>query len=163
MRLCKDQLTGEKKPQNELYKAENGKYYTSKEKYDEYIKNNKYKDKCTAAIFNMLQYKEHMKLPTLWYKKLAEWKGYGYEVVFETIIKQEGSISWAIENKQFTSEVAKIMYVSAIINNNLTDTLKEINRKRNIVRKDNNNEILVDIKNINRQQKVKNISSFLED
>lgn len=164
MRLCKDQLTGEKRPQNELYRADNGKYYTSESAYNKYRENLDYKSKCNTAIFEILDYKDFMKLPRVWFVKLSEWEGYGYKVVYNTLLKQVDKIKYAIKNKDFKSESAKFMYISAIIENNLTDTLKEIAREEKEKRiAEENKDIDFDMSSINRTQTTKDISNWLED
>lgn len=112
-------------------------------------------------MYELLGYKDFMILPTFWYKKLKEWEGYRYKVVYETIKSQADSIEWAMRNKQFNGETAKVMYVSAIITNNINDTLKQVVQQE---RRERKVEIIdAPIELDDRCKKTKDISQFLED
>lgn len=157
----KDQLTGKKRPKNELYQADNGKYYTSKEKYEEYKKNMEYRDKCTEKMYELINYSSFMKIPTFWYKRLKDWEDYGYEIVYMTIVDLS-DILRKYAYKGFKSEAHRINYLSAIIENHLNDTLKLVEERKRVEKlSEENKGGTIEIEN--RKQPSKDISKFIEE
>lgn len=124
-RKCKLQDTGETGDTSTAYKAPDKKYYSSKEAYEKIAINSENRMKCISKLMDILGYKQGMKLPTITYKKIKEYEVYGYDVLYETILRQEKSIQWALTNKQFTSETSKISYIMAILQNNVMDSYKD--------------------------------------
>ena len=124
--------TGQKGWSDESYKAPNGKYYSSEEAFLNRIKKVSLKNQCIDRLMELLDYQPGMKLPTYTYKKIKEYeKPYGYDVLLNTINAQEDSIKWALKNKDFGSETAKIMYIFAIIQNNaMTEFQKKVRLER---------------------------------
>lgn len=124
--------TGQKGWSDESYKAPNGKYYSSEEAFLNRQKKISLKNQCIDRLMELLDYKPGMKLPTLTYKRIAEYEQpYGYDVLLDTINAQEDAIRWALKNKMFGSETAKIMYIFAIIQNNaMTEFQKKIRLER---------------------------------
>lgn len=166
MRIVKDQLTGEKKPNTELWQAPNKKYYTSKEAYEIYESSNEYRIKTINLAMDILGYKDGMKLPTLFYKKVKEWEVYGNDVIYNTLNAQCQNIEWAIKNKQFNGEVAKVMYISAIIQNHIMDEYKKkvIENKRKVIEKRNETSIeTTNIDNVGKTSKGRDVSNLLGD
>lgn len=164
-RKVKCQDTGEYSTSDIAFKAPNNKYYTSENAYNKYIINKEYRSKCISNMYEILGYKEFMKIPTYFYKKLSEWEEYGYDVVNMTIETQTDGFAWALSNKDFNSETAKIMYMCAIIENHINDSLKEKIRNEKIVHS-NNEETQLEIDDLdieNTKQYTKDISSWLED
>lgn len=145
------------------YKAENGKYYTSENAYLIIKTNKEYRQKCIDKIAEVLDYQLGMKLPTVTFKKLNEFEVYGYDVVYETIIQQSGAIDWALQNKQFNQETAKIFYIMAIIQNNImTEYKKKIAKNKQQDKKITTIDVEIeDIKVTSKQ--TKDISKWLED
>lgn len=171
--LVKDQITGEKIDKATAYCVESisstgkkgHKYYSSKEAYDNMIAQKKNRQQCIDEMYEVLGYQSFMKIPTFFYKKLSEWEPYGYDVVLDCICTNESSIEWALNNKEFKQETAKIMYICAIIENHINDSLKA---KKNKVKQEQKEKMVdvVDIDlNIHRdiRQKTKDISKFLEE
>ncbi len=84
------------------------------------------KHKITDYLIDLLGYKNGMKLPTVTYRKIESYRETcGFEVLYNTIVKQKDSILWAINNKEFKNETAKICYIFAIIQNNVGEVYLE--------------------------------------
>lgn len=166
-RKVKLQDTGEYSTSDIAYRGSNGKYYSSKESFEKYNKNKEYRQKCINLMFDIMGYKDNMILPTYFYKSLTKFEGVGYEALYNTMIRQDGSVQWTLKNKYFNSETGKIMYVMAIYNNNIMDEYKKIvadeRAKKHISAKNEEiAEVSTEIKT-DRKQETKNISKFLED
>jgi len=163
-RQCKCQVTGEKGTTDTFYKADNGKYYKSKEVYDIWNKENEdRKNVIEKFAVDFLDYKPGQVFPTVLTKKLKELEFYGYDVINRTIDKAYNSIQYAIQHKDFKNDIGKISYIFAIIKNNINDVYKQIvqEEKRSETVCEINNE--VDIDNIQTNHKEKNIQKWLED
>lgn len=163
-RQCKCQVTGEKGTTDTFYKADNGKYYKSKEVYDIWNKENEdRKNVIERFAVDFLDYKPGQVFPTVLTKKLKELEFYGYNVINRTIDKAYNSIQYAIQHKEFKSDVGKISYIFAIIKNNINDVYKQVvqEEKRSETVCEIDNE--VDIDNIQTNHKEKNIKKWLED
>lgn len=163
-RQCKCQVTGEKGTTDTFYKADNGKYYKSKEVYDIWNKENEdRKNVIERFAVDFLDYKPGQVFPTVLTKKLKELEFYGYDVINRTIDKAYNSIQYAIQHKEFKSDVGKISYIFAIIKNNINDVYKQVvqEEKRSEAVCEIDNE--VDIDNIQTNHKEKNIKKWLED
>lgn len=163
-RQCKCQVTGEKGTTDTFYKADNGKYYKSKEVYDIWNKENEdRKNVIERFVVDFLDYKPGQVFPTVLTKKLKELEFYGYDVINRTIDKAYNSIQYAIQHKEFKSDVGKISYIFAIIKNNINDVYKQVvqEEKRSETVCEIDNE--VDIDNIQTNHKEKNIKKWLED
>ena len=84
------------------------------------------KNKISDYLIELLGYGQGMKLPTITYKKIEEYRNTcGFEVLYETIKKVSDSIRWAVNNKEFRNEVGKISYIFAIIQNNIGEDYLE--------------------------------------
>lgn len=163
-RQCKCQVTGEKGTTDIFYKADNGKYYKSKEVYDIWNKENEdRKNVIERFAVDFLDYKPGQVFPTVLTKKLKELEFYGYDVINRTIDKAYNSIQYAIQHKEFKNDVGKISYIFAIIKNNINDVYKQVvqEEKRSETVCEIDNE--VDIDNIQTNHKEKNIKKWLED
>lgn len=165
-RQCKCQVTGEKGTTDTFYKADNGKYYKSKEVYDIWNKENEdRKNVIEKFAVDFLDYKPGQVFPTILTKKLKELEFYGYDVINRTIDKAYNSIQYAIQHKDFKNDVGKISYIFAIIKNNINDVYKQVVQEE----KENKSETVceinneVDIDNIQTNHKEKNIKKWLED
>lgn len=127
---CQD--TGKKIDREKAYKVsktdKNGRttntYYSSEEAYKTIERNKNYRQKCIDKMFDVLGYDTNMIMPTYFYKKLKEFEGIGYDSLLDTINGTEDKIKWATTTKQFSNETAKIMYIMAILNNNVMDYYK---------------------------------------
>ena len=167
--LVKCQDTGEKIDRDVAYKVvtkSGNKYYTSKEAYERIQKDKEYRVKVIETIRDYLgYYKPQMLLPTLTYKKIAEYQEpIGYDVLYDTLVNNKKNIIWAFNNKDFKSETAKIMYLFAIIQNNYMNEYRkkvERNRLKNTYSESDPNEMITDDKN--RKQSIKNIRKWLDE
>lgn len=149
------------------YKAPNGKYYSSEEAYNKWDLNKKMRIKCVEKMYDLLNYKSFMKIPSLFYKKLSEWEPYGYDVVLICMNSVNDKVSWIIKNKDFQSETAKILYLCSVFENNMTDALKEKARKERMKEsslKNNVKEIEdVDLSKVGTSKRGHDVSSLLGD
>lgn len=153
---------GEYGDSDTAYKVEK-KYYTSKEAYESYQNDNLNRQKVIILIHSLLGYEEHQMIPTIFLKKLKEWKPYGYDVVLQTLEDNASSVEWALQNKNFDSEIRKVQYISSIIANHLVDTEKKMKREKRSIGLMSNVVIIDDFVDLNNTQKTKDISRFLED
>ncbi len=134
-RQCKCQVTGERGTTDSFYKAPNGKYYKTKEIYEAWENNNKFRSQVIDKFsYEYLDYVPGQIFPTLFFRKLKELEFYGYEIIYKTMCKCDNNIQWSIKNKEFKNEAGKISYIFAIIKNNINDVYKE----KNIIQKKNN-------------------------
>lgn len=168
MRKVKLQDTGEYSTDVASYKAPNKKYYSSEAAYKKMVVNAEYRAKCIDAMYAILEYQSFMKIPTYFYKRLKECEGYGYDVVYKCIQNKAKDIQWAIHNKDFNSEVGKMMYIWAILNNSMNDALKEVIADRRAEEKRKNITVVeqsvnVDLDIPEKKQHTVDISKFLED
>lgn len=169
--LVKDQLTGEKIEKETAYAVSktgsNGKkttkYYTSEAAYKQFELNKEYRQKCVEAMYSLLDYKAFMKIPTFFFKKLSEWEPYGFNVVLDCIQTNSKAIDWALKNKNFNSESSKIMYICAIIENHINESLKKILALSKIKEDVKEDVFIFDVDISNLKQKTKDISKFLEE
>ena len=118
--------TGEMSTNDVAFRAPNKKYFSSEEAYIKWNTNKEYRNKCIDKMFEIMNYKPGMILPTYFFKKLKDYEGVGYEALYNTMIAQTKSIQWALANKSFNGETAKVMYIMAILNNNVMDEYKKI-------------------------------------
>ena len=133
--------------------------------YKQWEENKTYRLKCIDKMYEIMGYKPKMILPTYFFKKLKDFEGVGYLALYNTMITQSKSIDWALKNKDFGSETAKVMYIVAILNNNVMDEYKKIvkekreaNRKINTIMPD---EFVMDLPV--EQKKSVDISRWVED
>ena len=158
--------TGELSTSDLAYKAPNGKYYSSEANYKQWEENKTYRLKCIDKMYEIMGYKPKMILPTYFFKKLKEFEGVGYLALYNTMITQSKSIEWALKNKDFGSETAKVMYITAILNNNVMDEYKKIVAEKRANKKVDEiaDEISFMENLVNRNdRKTKDISKWLED
>ena len=168
MRKVKLQDTGEYSTDNKAYKAPNNKYYSSKAAYEKMVLNAEYRAKCIDYMYEILEYKTFMKIPTYFYKRLKECEDYGYDVVYRCMKNKTRDIQWAIKNKEFNSEIGKFMYIWAILNNSMNDALKEVvaerrEEERKIKDTKYDESMNVDLNIPDKKQHTVDISKFLED
>ena len=163
-RKVKCQITGEWGTSEIFYKADNGKYYKSKELYDVWNKENedrKYVIERFATEF--LDYVPGQVFPTILTKKLKELEFYGYDVINKTIDKSYDSIQYALRTKDFRNDVGKISYIFAIIKNNINDVYKQVANEEKEQKRECDIATSVDIDNIQTTHTEKNITKWLED
>lgn len=118
--------TGEMSTNDVAFRAPNKKYFSSEAAYIKWNTNKEYRNKCIDKMFEIMSYKPGMILPTYFFKKLKDYEYLGYEALYNTMISQTKSIQWALTNKSFNGETAKVMYIMAILHNNVMDEYKKI-------------------------------------
>lgn len=161
--------TKEKMDRKEAYCLNvNGKnrYYSSKEGYEKYINNNFYRNKCIDTIRDIMGYVlPQMKLPTLTYKLVEEFKEpIGYDVLYNTLLAQKKAIEWAFYNKDFGSEIARVQYLFAIVQNHyMEEYRKKATLQRMAAQEKNEAEDPNEMVEGERRQAVKDLSNFLND
>ncbi len=159
--------TGEKGNTLELYRAPDGRWYSSKEAYAKWNEDRMFRELCIEEVRKQLDYEAFMKLDTLFLKKLKEWKPYGYDVVYDCIKSQADSVEWAMHNKNFPNEKNKIQYISTVYQNHMIDAYKNKQRKIKAEQKRKNTETILindEINEVvNNKQQATNISKWLED
>ena len=150
------------------FKAPTGKYFSSEKAYKDWANNRDYRQKCINKIYELLEYESYQMLPSLFYKRLSEWTGYGFETVYRAIGRAEQSICWVLNTKDFSSEVGKLMYITKIIEGQLNDAKKEVSQMHKL-HGNTSSQIIIDeyatekIDLIGRKQTTKDISRFLEE
>ena len=163
-RKVKCQITGEYGTSDVFYKADNGKYYKSKELYDVWNKENEdRKHVIERFAIEFLDYVPGQVFPTILTKKLKELEFYGYDVINKTIDKSYDSIQYALRNKDFRNDVGKISYIFAIIKNNINDVYKQVVKGEKEQKREYDIDTSVDIDNIQTTHTEKNITKWLED
>ena len=154
-RLVKCQITGEKGKSDEFYKASNGKYYKTKELYDDWRLQVVNRQACTDALMELLGYKPGMKFPTVTSKFISEYEVYGFDVLLATIQDQSKSIQWALQNKDFRS---------AILQNNVFSNYKKKVAEKREAEIISRREVEYEDLDIQRsKQTTKDISKWLEE
>lgn len=146
------------------YKAEDGKYYSSKEAYDKRVRHNINHFAIIDKMKEFMGYDKYQQLNTSFYKTLSEWeKGYDTEVILRAMKCIEDTIAWANENKSFNSEYNKLAYFSSVIRNRLNDAKKsdEYERKNAVIVEVAEDVDLSYMQNNNIA--IKDISAFLEE
>lgn len=148
----------EKIDSESAYKAQNGKYYSSKDAYEKIQLEIKRKKWATNELIILLGFEEYKIIPTILFKVINSYNEIGYEALCETIVAEEKVIKYAMANNNFKNDYAKVKYVEAVINNNINDVIRK--PKAEISETD---DIVVDDTKLNNpKQKQKDISQFLE-
>lgn len=163
MKLVIDHLTGEKADRKTLYKAPNGKYYTSLEGYENLLKENREREKTINSIAEFLEYPEGAKLPGVTYRKLKELEPFGYSTVFEVICENARSIEWAMQNKDFANDAGRVMYIFGIVRNNIGNKYRQKKAEANKRPGASEDYLSGEVSASRTPQKVKDISRFLEE
>ena len=163
-RQVKCQITKECGTSDDFYKAPNGKYYKTKNIYDEWKLQTDKRIECIDVIMELLGYKKGMKLPTIAFKKIGEYEVYGYDVLFDTIREQIDKIQWALNNKDFKNETGRISYVFAILQNNVMTVYKKKEAEKHEMKINSRIDVTYEDIDIQRsKQEIKDIRKWLED
>lgn len=113
----------------DAFKAPNGYYYSSEAAYNQVVEHKEMRNKCIDYMYDIMGYQDHLKMPTIFFKRLKEWEPYGFNVVYIAMTLVETSLRNTLRYKTFQSEYNKVSYITAVIENNLNDALKIENRK----------------------------------
>lgn len=158
-------VTGEKGTSDTFVKHDNH-YYKSEEVYQDYRKEMDYRTKIIdLMVYDYMGYTKEMPFPTILNKRLRAIEHFGYETIYRTLIGQDANIRKAINTKTFDSDYLKMMYILAIVRNNIFQTWKIVLAEKRAA-KNKNKEVpettLQDVEEVNNpKQQVKNISKFL--
>ena len=159
--------TGEMSTNDVAFRAPNKKYFSSEEAYIKWNTNKEYRNKCIDKMFEIMSYKPGMILPTYFFRKLKDYEGVGYEALYNTMIAQTKAIQWALANKSFNGETAKVMYIMAILNNNVMDEYKKIVKAQKCHKGLKSEVVCIDelafVDNVKSNTTTTNISKWLED
>lgn len=132
---------------SKLYKAENGKYYSTETAYKKCKMENIYRNKSIDELIRLLDYENSKNIPTMLFKVIHNCNEFGYQKLYETICKESYTILKALSSKTFVSTYSKFKYIEAIIKNHLKDK--------------SGNDMQEDVTLNNPKQKTKDISSIL--
>lgn len=178
---CKCKLTGEWGDVERFIKTEYG-YFKDEAAYQEWLdakqkldKINETRIEVAETIVNgLMGYPEGTPFPSYVFKKIDEFKSYGYDVILETIKYKYSDIKWAMDHKTFVNASQQIGYIFAIISNNIMSIYKrvraekerEIRRQKLREEPDLSAEMIVDEINSEspvQKKKNKNLKKFLEE
>lgn len=164
MRMVKCRDTGEKMLQNKAFKdPERGFYYSSEEAWNEIKKQNKYKNRCYDFFKVILEINEDQSVPKAFLKKINEYSSYGYDVLYETLLRNKDSMVWALTHKSFQNDWTLASYLFAIVSNNIrlvSKEMKQVAFQKKRMKNDNDvDEIFLDY--VQAVQKVTDISKHL--
>ena len=124
------------------------------------------KHKITDYLLELLHYEPGMKLPTITYRKIEEYRETcGFDVLYETIRQQEEAINWALNNKEFINETGKICYIFAIVQNNIGGVLLEKKKLEKEKKQTEKMDLIPPDVNINNDfvRKGRDLSAYVED
>ena len=131
---------------------------------EERKRQNELKNKCIDFLIDVMGYKPKMKLPTLTFKKIEEYREpYGFDVLLDTLRKEEQTIRWSLANKDLKSETAKILYIFGIIQNSAGGVWRNKVKKQREMRINEEEIDLGDLEINNGKQKVRDISAYVEE
>jgi len=160
-------VTKEKGTSDVFYKADNGKWYKSESVFRQFQKDKHTRETIQRVLLTYLGYQKGEPFPALLNKKIKEYSFYSPEVLLETITKCEKDITWAFNNKEFSSTQGKIFYMFAIISNHISDVNRQNNKVNELRNKQTQKHIdtiqEMDISTIGTSKKGKDITDFLED
>ena len=125
---------------------------------------NEIKNKCIDFLMDLMGYKPKMKLPTLTFKKIEEYREpYGFDVLLSTLKKEEGAIRWALQNKDLKSETARVLYIFGIVQNSAGGVWRDKVKKQRAMRINEEEINLGDLEINNGKQKVRDITAYVEE
>lgn len=130
-RKCKCVVTGEY-GNTDIFVKYGNKYYKSDEIYQEDRKKKDTRKKLVDYICTeFLDYHPGQPFPPMLPKKLKELEYYDNEIILETFQQKAQDIHYWLKAKQFDSDIGRLSYIFAIVNNSISD----IQRKKNIAKK----------------------------
>lgn len=142
--LVIDQVTKEKRPRSELWKAPNGRYYRSEADWlqmqAEKAKAEEEKRKNTALLrasqeilMDIMCVPVNAAPPTLILKRAKEiYSGYGIESFGETLARYYDDIIRAIQRKGIDESIGRGLYALAIVKNRIPDVYRELERNKKL-------------------------------
>lgn len=134
-RKVRCQVTKEWGTSDTFYKAPNGKYYIDEKIYLKVKKDAEYRNLCIDTICSIAEYAI---VPPILNKIINSLgKAMGYDVLYETILRNKKNFIWANANKKFDSEVHRLLYYQGILKNSVIDVFKEFQNHNNQTEKEN--------------------------
>lgn len=125
-----------------LFHAPNGKWYSSEDAYLEIDLEAVKRQIVIDKIFDLLNYSKSQKISTLFFKRLKEWReGYTYQTIDKAIDLSRDGIEFALRTKSFDNETARVMYISAIIQNHLNDALNITKLEQKVKQKSKSHDL----------------------
>lgn len=131
-RRCKCQVTGEQGTTDVFYQADNGKYYKTKELYEEQVRQKKALRKAKKVLYeDFFGYLPGQPFSTWGVSELSQLtRFYDATTVLRTIEENYDAIRRSIKSKNFKNERAMVRYVFAIIRNNIKDVREKEQRQK---------------------------------
>lgn len=157
MRKVKYQDTGEYGTNEAGYKAPNNKYYSSKQAYDNIIKNKElYKD-----VYKKLQdiLEIETSVPPVIIKEISQYKS-RYDVVLEILVRTEETIREGIRTREIENSFYLAKYIVAFIKNNYRAVEKELDELTKVIR-ERHIEPYVDISDRGCKNRNKDLMKFI--
>lgn len=152
-----------------VVKVNTNLYYCSEHEYNTYnefkLKIKQSKDKLFNTISEIMNFRFVPPVIVNEINKLNSF--YSYEVIEQVFKRNEKTIKWNVENKNFNSEFSKIKYIMTIISNNIYSVSIQYEKERKEIESMFSNEPkseinLIDIEINNSTPRVTNdISEFL--
>lgn len=125
-----------------LFQAPNKKWYSSEDAYLEIDLEGVKRQIIVNKIYDLLGYNSGQKISTLFFKRLKEWReGYDYNTIGKAVEMSKNAIEFALRTKNFNNETARVMYISAIIQNNLNDALNITKLEKKVKQKSKSQDI----------------------
>lgn len=147
---------------NEFFRAPNGKYYKTEEVYNEWQRTVGLRRKCIDELADIAGYNKEVIIPTYLNKMLNEiGDKVGFDVLLETIHRNQKGFEWANENREFHNEIARINYYRSIILNNVVEVYKEAQIDKEQAKRENDFVPPDDLKAGKIGGKGKDLSSLL--
>ena len=134
LKMEKKQKEEEQKIQQRKEKELQKKQRTAKKKLNE-AESQAYK-KCVNLMFDWMGYSENAKMPRLFFGQMGQWHNsynYSYEVVLETMLYVQDSISKALDTKEFKDDSSKVKYICVAIGDHLNDGLRSFAEKQKAI------------------------------
>lgn len=163
-RKCKCVVTGEYGTVDTFVKIDN-QYYKSQEIYEEdRHKKETYRELIDYICREFLGYYAGQPFIPALPRRLKELDFYDYDVILETFKHKTKEIRYALDTKQFATDVSKLNYIFAIVKNSIGDVYKYIK----VTEKQEKHHTLpqvemdIEINNIGAKVVGKNISNWLE-
>jgi len=123
------------------------------------VEQKEWRNKCTKYFSDLIGYKQGMKFPTVFFRKMKEMDGYGYDVIYKTFLYKDTELNEAVRNKAFQTEYNKVAYLMAIVQNSIADVYKITT-----VQKTSEDVNIPDVEDVaNVKQKRRDISAFIGD
>lgn len=166
-RKVKCQITGEYGTSDIFIKI-NGKYYKSRQIYDDAMREKEYRNKVIDIIVNeLLGYETGQPYPSIVNKKLVELKFYKYEIIYRTLSSLKNNLIYMMGKRDFRNDYDATAYIFAAIKNNINDVYKDSKRESKTIESASKTSELDGfadfeiVEQSNIKKKVNNISEFI--